>query len=132
MAVAKDIHAVVFRNATATFMARVENASGLEINQVSVASILYTVYELVKDDPTALTPVTGHQDVALVVADVIYDSLQLDSAWTVDAVGYNFRHELDISSDEAFSKAGAVYQVRYELTPVTGQKIVFRFKLRCI
>ncbi len=132
MAVAKDIHAVVFRNATATFMARVENSSGLAVNQASVASILYTVYELVKDDPTVLTPVTGHQEVALGTTEVVYDTLQLDSAWTVDATGYNFRHELDVSLNEAFSEAGGIYQVRYELTPVAGQKIVFRFKLRCI
>jgi len=115
MAVAKDIHATVFRNATAIFMSRVENSSGQAINQVSVASILYTVYELVKEDPAALTPVTGHQEVALGVAEVTYDTLQLDGAWTVDAVGYNFRHELDVSQNEAFSKAGAIYQVRYEL-----------------
>ncbi len=132
MTVAKDIHAVVFRNATATFMARVENSSGQAINQASVASILYTVYELAKDDPTVLTPVTGHQNVALTVTDVVYDMLQLDSAWTVDTVGYNFRHELDVSQNEAFANAGAIYQMRYELTPVLGQKIIFRFQLRCI
>ena len=132
MAIAKDIHAAVFRNATATFMARVENSSGQTIDQASVASILYTVYELTKDDPTVLTPVAGHQNVAINVANVVYDTLQLDSAWTVDTVGYNFRHELDVSQNEAFALAGATYQVRYELTPVLGQKIVFRFQLRCI
>ena len=132
MAVAKDIHAVVFRNATATFMSRVENASGLAINQASIASILYTVYELSKDDPTVLTPVTGHQNVALNISGVVYDTLQLDSAWTVDTVGYNFRHELDVSLNEAFPSAGKLYQVRYELTPVLGQKIVFRFQVRSI
>lgn len=132
MAIAKDIHAVVFSNAAATFMTRVENASAQAINQASLSSIVYTVYELVTDDSTTLTPVAGHQSVALSVSDVVYDTPQLDGAWTVDSVGYNFRHELDVSLNEAFSKAGAIYQVRYEITPVTGQKIVFRFKLRCI
>ena len=50
----------------------------------------------------------------------------------VDSEGYNFRHELDVSQNEAFPKAGTVYQVRYELTPVLGQKIVFRFQLKSI
>ncbi len=128
MAIAKDIHAAVFSNATAVFMTRVENASGQVINQASVVSITYTVYELVKGDPNTLTPVAGHQNVALGISNVVFDTLQLDGAWTVDSIGYNFRHELDVSLNEAFAKAGAIYQVRYELTPVTGQKIVFRFR----
>ncbi len=132
MAVAKDIHATVFRNATAVFMTRVENSSGQEIVQASVASIRYTVYELEQATPDLLSAVVGHDNVALNLSDVVFDTLQTDEAWTVDAVGYNFRHELDVTQNEAFPKAGAIYQVRYELTPVTGQKIVFRFKLRCI
>ncbi len=132
MAVAKDIHATVFRNATATFMARVENATGQAINQVSIASIRYTVYELDFSDPSILLPITGHDQALLLKTDVVFDTLQLDAVWTVDAIGYNFRHELDVSLNEAFPKAGGVYQVRYELTPVLGQKIVFRFHMRCI
>jgi len=132
MAVAKDIHAAVFRNATALFMARVENATGMAITQSSTSSIRYSVYELNADDPNALTVVVGHDNVTLVVSDVIFDTLQNDQAWTVDTTGYNFRHELDVSLNEAFSQAGQLYQVRYELTPGNGQKIVFRFKVRCI
>jgi len=132
MTVARDIHAAVFRNATATFMARVENATGQEINQASVSSLKYSVYELDINDPAVLTVVTGHDQVSLTIADVVFDTLQSDDSWTVDTVGYNFRHELDVSLNEAFANAGGVYQVRYELTPVTGQKIVFRFQLRCI
>lgn len=132
MAVAKDIHATVFRNASAVFMSRVENALGQAITQASVASIRYTVYELDVDDPTELTAVVGHQDATLVINDVVFDTLQTDESWTVDATGYNFRHELDVSLNEAFLEVGGIYQVRYELTQVLGQKIVFRFKLRCI
>ncbi len=132
MAVAKDVHATVFRNATATFLARVENTSGQVLTQASVTSIRYSVFEIDIEDPDATSVVTGHDDVALTVADVVFDTLQLDEPWTVDAEGYNFRHELDVSQDEAFSQAGRVYQVRYEIAPVLGQKIVFRFQLRCI
>ncbi len=132
MAVAKDIHAVVFRDATATFMARVENSSGQAIMQGSVAAVQYSVYQLDKNDPNALSVVVGHDEVTLNVTDVVFDTLQTDLSWTVDTEGYNFRHELDVSLNEAFSIAGGVYQVRYELTPVLGQKIVFRFHVRCI
>jgi len=58
--------------------------------------------------------------------------LQTGGLWTIDQVGYNFRHEIDVSQDEAFPKAGAHYQVRYELTPPTGQKSIVRFQLRVI
>ncbi|MCG8448913.1 MAG: hypothetical protein MI725_04955 [Pirellulales bacterium] len=132
MAVAKDIQGTVFRNATATFMARVENSTGQNIDQISISAVKYTVYELTMNDPQATTAVVGHENVSLSVGNVIYDTLQNDPTWTVDQVGYNFRHELDISQNEAFALAGAVYQVRYELTPVLGQKIVFRFQLKCI
>ena len=132
MSVARDIHAAVFQNATATFMARVEDATGQEINQASVASINYSVYELDVNDPTVLNPMSGHDQEPLAIADVVFDSPQTGETWTVDTVGYNFRHELDVSQDEAFTTPGGVYQVRYELLPVTGQKIVFRFQLRCI
>lgn len=132
MAVAKDIQAAVFRNATATLMARVENIFGQPINQASVATVSYTVYELDSSDPSVLVPITGHNQVALTKTNVLFDTLQLDAAWTVDTVGYNFRHEIDVSANEAFPKAGRAYQVRFEIVPVTGQKIVFRFHIRCI
>jgi hypothetical protein len=113
-------------------MARVEDLSGQPIVKSSVASIQYTVYELDRHDPDSSSAVAGHDGVILAENDVVFDTLQTDEAWTVDAEGYNFRHELDVTANEAFSKAGEIYQVRYELTPVVGQKIVFRFKLRCI
>lgn len=129
---ANDIHGKVFRNGSALLMARIVNAAGQVMNRAAVSSLKYTVYELTPDDPDGLTAVTGHNNVTLTVADVVFDALQLDAAWTVDATGYNFRHELNVSSHEAFPTAGKVYQVRYELVPVLGQKIVFRFQLRCI
>lgn len=132
MSQAKDIHGTVFRNSTANFMARVENSAGQSIDQVSTASVRYTVYELTKDDPQVTTPVVGHENVSLAISTVIFDTLQTDSTWTVDQIGYNFRCELDISHEEAFPTAGKSYQVRFEITPTSGQKIIVRFQLRCI
>jgi hypothetical protein len=132
MANAKDIQGTVFRNGTAVLLARLVDGHADAVNQASLSSGSYTIFALEQDHPQVLTVVEGHEDVALDIEAVIFDSLQTDNGWTVDDVGYNFRHELDVSADEAFSEAGRVYQVRYELTPVTGQKIVFRFQLRCI
>ena len=66
------------------------------------------------------------------MSSVIFNALQTGGLWTVDEVGYNFRHEINVSSSEAFPKAGVQYQVRYELTPTTGQKSIVRFQLRTI
>lgn len=132
MAIAKDILGTVFRHSTAILMARVVDAAAEPINQASVASASYTIFALEVNAPSSLAPVTGHEDVALTVEDIVFDVLQTDGGWTVDDVGYNFRHEIDVSENEAFGEAGRNYQVRYELLPVTGQKIVFRFQLKCI
>ncbi len=130
MAGAKDIQGTVFQQATATLMARVENSTGANLDQAAVAEIAYTI-SVVGHDETSST-IAGHENIALDKTAILYDALQNDSTWTVDSVGYNFRHEIDVSQHEAFPKAGVIYQVRYEVTPVTGQKIVFRFRVRCI
>lgn len=132
MASAKDILGTVFQNATATLMARVEDSSGTEIDQAAVSAIKYTISRVSADETQPTSAVAGHENVVLDKTVVIFDTLQTDSTWTVDAVGYNFRHEIDVSQHEAFSQAGLVYQVRYEVTPAVGQKIVFRFRVRCI
>ncbi len=132
MTVAKDIQGTVFKDATATFMARVESSAGVNLDQAAVATIQYTIREISLVDPGVQRAIIGHENVLLDKTAVIYDVLQNDSTWTVDATGYNFRHEIDVSQHEAFSQAGEVYQVRYEIVPVVGQKIVFRFCVRCI
>ena len=132
MAIARDIHGTVFRHGTAVLLARVVDAQAAAINQASVASASYTVFAVEQDNPVSLTAVTGHAAVALEVEAIVFDTLQTGGGWTVDAVGYNFRHELDVSTAEVFGEAGRTYQLRYELVPVTGQKIVFRFQLKCV
>jgi len=132
MTVAKDIQGTVFQNATATFMARVESSAGVNLDQAAVASIKYTISEISQADPRAQRAVIGHENTLLDKTAVIYDVLQNDATWTVDAIGYNFRHEIDVSQHEAFPQRGEVYQVRYEIVPAVGQKIVFRFCVRCI
>ena len=76
--------------------------------------------------------VFGDDAVALAVGDVVFDALQTGGLWTVDQQGYNFRHEIDVTTAEAFPQAGAHYQVRYQITPAGGQKTIVRFQLRVI
>ena len=129
---ANDIQGTVFANATATFLARVEDSSGANLQQADVTAITYTVSAVGPDESAPPTTILGHENLTLDKTAVIQDTLQADSTWSVDATGYSFRHEIDVSSFEAFPQSGVVYQVRYEITPTTGQKIVFRFRVRCI
>jgi len=129
---ARDIHGAVFRDGTATLLARVVDADEVAITQSDLTTAEYSVYQLDPRSPDERRAIAGHDEQALVITDVVFDTLQTGAPWSVDATGYNFRHEIDISSNQAFPTAGAVYQVRYELTPTSGQPIVFRFELRCL
>lgn len=129
---AKDIFGTAFKNGSAILMARIVDAAGANVQQAGLAAIEYSIYELDPCRPDSLSVVAGHNGVSLDVADVVFNALQPGGLWMVDGVGYNFRHEIDVSASAAFPKAGAQYQVRYELTPTTGQKTIVRFQLRVI
>lgn len=132
MADAADIHGVVFKNGSATLMARLVGADGSAIQQADIASAKYTVYLLDETDPDAATAVTGHTDAAVAVASLIFDALQNDDLWDVDATGYNFKHLLNITANQAFATAGRVYRIVFELTPAAGQVILVRFRVHAI
>ena len=129
---ARDIHGTVFKNGSAILLARVVDASGSAVQQADLSAIEYTVYELDPCRVDSQTAVTGHDGVAVTVADIIYDTLQTGAEWTVDATGYNFRHEVPVSTNDAFPTAGRSYQIRYELTPTSGEKIIVRFVVKAI
>ncbi len=132
MADASDIRGVVFKNGSATLLARVVGADGTPVIQSDVDSAKYTAYLLDETDPDAATAVTGHAGVAVDAASLIYDSLQKDSLWDVDDVGYNFKHLLDVSANQVFAAAGRSYRIVFELTPVSGQVILVRFRVHAI
>ena len=129
---AKDIFGTAFKNGSAILMARIVDSTGANVQQSALASIEYSIFELDPCRPDNLVVVAGHDGAELDVEDVVFNSLQTGGLWTVDAVGYNFRHEIDVSASEAFPKAGVQYQIRYELVPTSGQKTIVRFQLRVI
>lgn len=132
MANASDIYGAAFKNGAATLLARIVGAAGAAIVQADINSIRYSVYLLDDEDADSRTPVAGHSDAALTVADVVFNSLQTDVRWTVDGTGYNFRHALDVSAHPAFAVAGRRCLVEYRLTPVAGQVIIVRFRINVI
>ncbi len=127
-----DIYGTAFKNGSATLLARVVGADGAPIVSADLSAIRYSVYLLDDQDPDSRTPVTGHAGAVMPVADTVLDALQQDALWTVDQVGYNFRHVLDVSAAPAFSIAGRRYLVEFQLTPRCGQVILVRFRLNVI
>jgi hypothetical protein len=132
MAEALDIHGTAFKNGSVTLLARIVGAGGANIVPADLQSVKYGVYLLDDQNPDARTAVTGHADVSLTVADVIFSSLQTDPIWEVDDIGYNFRHVIDVSEHAAFVIAGRRYLVEYQLTPAVGQIIFVRFRINVI
>jgi hypothetical protein len=132
MAEAQDVHGTVFKNGSATLLARVVGADGMVVTRAAISSVTYSVFLLDDQDPDSQTAVTGHGNVSLTVDDVLYDVLQRDSLWTKDAIGYNFKHVLDVSDHAAFAVAGRSYRVLFALTPSSGQVILVRFRVHAI
>ncbi len=127
-----DISGTVFQNGTATLLARVVGNDGAPIVQADAATIDCSICLLDDDDPDFRQPLEGHENVELDPAAVVSNQLVVDSLWTIDAVGYNFRHEPDVSLSPAFPWAGKKYLVEYRLTPPAGQIVLVRFRLYAI
>ena len=129
---AVDIRGQVFRDGSATLLARVVGGDGAQLTQADITAAQYTIYLLDHNDPNVQDAVEGHEDVDVAPADLLFDMPQLDALWTVDAVGYNFRHALDVSTSAAFPLAGRAYLIVFKLTPTAGPVILVRFRLAAI
>ena len=135
---AEYIKGRVFKNQSAILVARVTGEDGAAINQASISSGVYSIYELDERFPDNREVVTGHDGASLTIADVIFDTLQTDDLWKndlgnlIDSTGYNYKHVLDVSANQAFPTAGKTYLAIATLTPASGQPIPVEFKLECL
>ena len=127
-----DTYGAVEKGGTVTCLARVVGEDATAINQATISTATYSVFLLDDDDPDSRTVVVGHDGASLTVSAIIFNTLQTDARWTVDSTGYNFRHTIDVSSNDAFTIAGRNYLVEYRLVPASGQVIIVRFRLNCI
>ena len=129
---ATDIYGTALKNGSATLLARVVGSDGQPIVLADVASADYSVYLLDDRDADSRAAVTGHANVSLSAAQILFNTLQTDSLWTIDQTGYNFRHVLDVSENQAFPVAGRRFLVEFRLNPTTGQVILVRFRVNVI
>jgi len=134
MADAIDIRGGVFKNGSATLVARIVGADGSVIQQADVSAIAYTIYRVDPNDADGDTAIDGHEGVAVTVADVIFDTLQTGDLWDVDDTGYNFKHVIDVGTNAAFAVAGATYRVVYTLTSADADDLrnLVRFRVVAI
>ena len=126
MATACPIQGIVYKGGSAILLARVLGADAAVITQASIASAVYSIYEVDEDNIDSDVPVTGHDAVTVLKTACIFDTLQTDDLWDdLDATGYNFKHVLDVSSHAAFPERGVYVRVRFSLTPaVAGQQVI--------
>lgn len=128
----RDIYGAVFTGGSAVLMGRVVYADGSLVAPSDIAMVTYSIEQRDGCAANTSTAVLGHTEVSLASATVLSETLQTDGAWSEDATGYNFRHEIDVTTSAAFTQAGSSYLVRYVLTPVSGQPIIVRFLLEAI
>jgi hypothetical protein len=99
-------------------LARIVDASGNLLQRADIAAVRFTAQALGRTE-------TGQEMTALDLDEVLCDALQ--TLWSTDDVGYNFRHEIgELPADGG--EPGVHVELTYELTPARGQKTIVRFK----
>jgi len=85
-----------------------EHFDGVDVTQADIDTITWALY------PVGVT--TAVASGSLVVADVIFDTLQTDGRWSKDEEGYNFRH--DVAATAIDTPGG--YRMEYLFTAQDG------------
>ncbi len=111
--------ASVWAGYEARFLARIVDINGAHITQAQVSSITYTVHEAEGDEALVTSG-------SLIVASVVYDTLQTGGMWTADLDGYNFFAALPAA---CFPVAGTRYRVKIVLTPTSGNPFKMEFEI---
>ena len=134
-----------FEASTATLLARVTGVDGEPIVQASLTTLSYEVWEIPvpleyknRDwqslylNPTIPTKIVSA--VSLTIADVVFDTLQLDDRWAdLDAIGYNLAVPLPdttfpLGDLEDYPK-GIWNEIPFKAVPAVGPSFRFSFKM---
>lgn len=89
----------VYEDSTFSVMSRFE-IDGSNATQAGCSSIQIKGWDTLDFDSTVLSA-------ALTVSSVVFDTLQTDGRWGVDATGYNFRYDV---ADTICVTAGSIYR----------------------
>jgi len=100
------VQASLWEGGACQCLGRALNWANTPLQQAGLGSLALTVTDLQRSLATYTETVT--------VASAIFDTLQTDARWTLDATGYNFRHRIPAS---AFPLGGRSYRAEYKFTP---------------
>ena len=121
MSCCDSIEGCVAEDSTFSVMARVQ-VNGTTAIQSDFSSITFKAWNENDRD-------TVHTSGTLTVANVIFNALQTDGRWTLDATGYNFRH--DIGSG-VFTDPGN-YRIEYTCNLTGGGAVILTpFQVRVV
>ena len=109
----------IFEDSGIHLMARITGQDAANITQADISSIAYAVYDL-------NVPKTAIASGALVVATVVYNTLQTDSRWRTDSTGYNFRWAAPAA---LFATGDTQYGAVVRLTPAAGDVFPIEYKI---
>ena len=105
-----EITGIVYEDSTFSVMSRF-TVDGANATQSDCSSITMKAWDVDDYD----TPVL---DATLTVSAVVYDTLQTDGRWSVDATGYNFRYDV---ADTVCTTAGTQYRFEAVVTTSGGK-----------
>jgi hypothetical protein len=112
---------------TTALMSRLVDSEESLILPADVTAAEYTIYAVSDRDSSDRTAVDGHTGVSLTPADVLFDDLQEDAAWTEDDQGYNFRFIPADGTADPFATADTSYLVVVTLTHVFLGELTLEF-----
>ena len=108
--------------------ARLVDEAGRPVRPSDVATIEYSIRQL--DAHTRPAADCEESRIGLEVCDVILPALVIDKLWTLDSVGYNFRHDVVELADFASKEFSRRVEVRYVLVLTNNTPVILRFHLK--
>lgn len=106
------VREIIIENSAVIILARVRKADGEYLTRAATSSLTCKVFDLDGE-----TPDTAVATPSLVIADTIFDTLQIDSRWAKDGTGFNFSAGL---AGTCFPSGGHTYQVEVKVTTTEG------------
>ena len=99
----------IFEDSGVSLMRRIDGNDAAHITESDITTITRNVY-------TEGNLVGAETDI--MVAGTVFDTLQTDARWDVDATGYNFRDDVAASQ---FPTGDTMYRVEYLFDPAAGE-----------
>ncbi len=111
-------------------LARVVDGAGRPIQPADVLEIEFTVHERDSCGATMSAMNAEHPVKRLSAIEVISPLLVRDDLWSIDDVGYNFRHDVAIGDHIATRQVSGHVELRYVFVLTDNTRSTVRFQLK--